>query len=122
FNHGADHLRMLAHAKVIVRAPDHDRASAAGGMPRCVRETACDALEIRKHAIAPLLVQASKRGGKQVIIDHGATLRSSIAIVSFTASAAFIKPAEPGPAECPEVHCRQSRACALPIGNQPPRL
>jgi hypothetical protein len=51
---------MLTHAKVIVRTPDHDRARAVRGMPRCVRETTGDALEIRKHAVAAFLVEPGK--------------------------------------------------------------
>jgi hypothetical protein len=70
FDHGADHLRMLAHAKVIVRAPNHDRARAVRGMPCRVRETTGHAFEIRKHAVAPFLVQPGKRGGKEIIIGH----------------------------------------------------
>src|SRR5262249_56657046 len=76
FNHGADHLPMLTHAKVIVRAPDHDLARAVRRMPYCMRETPGDALEIGKHAIAPFGVQAGKRRGKETIIGHGADLRS----------------------------------------------
>src|SRR5262245_62104426 len=73
FNNGADHLRMLAHAKVIVRAPDHDRALAVRGMPDCMGKTPGNALEIGKHAVAPFGVQASKRGGKEMIIGHEST-------------------------------------------------
>src|SRR5262249_22732010 len=61
---------VLAHAKVIIRAPDHDLAPAVRRMPCCVRETPCDALEIRKHAVAPFLVKPGERGGKEMIIGH----------------------------------------------------
>jgi hypothetical protein len=61
FDHGSDHFRMLAHAKVIVRAPDHGRARAIRGMPYCMRETPGNALDIGEHAVAPFVVQASKR-------------------------------------------------------------
>src|SRR5262245_53526107 len=73
FDHGADHFRVLTHAKVVVRAPDHDRARAVRRMPQCVREAPGDALEICKHAVAPFLVQPGKRGGKEMIIDHWIT-------------------------------------------------
>src|SRR5262249_25626908 len=72
FDHGADHLRVLAHAEVIVRAPDHDRARAVWGMPSRMGKAPGDALEIGKHAVAPFLVQAGKRGRKEMIIGHGA--------------------------------------------------
>jgi hypothetical protein len=65
FEHGSDHFRMLAHAKVIVRAPDHDRARAIRGMPYCMPETPGDAPEIGKNAVAPFIVQASKRASEQ---------------------------------------------------------
>src|SRR5207245_647906 len=43
-DHGADHLWMLAHAEVIVRAPDHNVARAVGRMPFGARKTASMAL------------------------------------------------------------------------------
>jgi hypothetical protein len=61
FDHGADHLRMLAHAKVIVRAPDHDRPRAVRGIPCRVRETTGDALEIGKYTVSSFGVQTGKR-------------------------------------------------------------
>jgi hypothetical protein len=70
FHHGADHFRMLAHAKVIVRAPDHDRTRAIRGMQYCIRETPGNALDIGEHAVAPFSVKASKRRGKEMIIVH----------------------------------------------------
>src|SRR4029077_18252131 len=72
FDHGADHLRVLAHAEVVVRAPDHDRARAVRRTPGRVGKTPGDALEIGKHAIAPLLLYAGKGGRKEMIIGHGA--------------------------------------------------
>src|SRR5262249_4899117 len=72
FDHGADHLRVLAHADVVVRAPDHDRARAVRGMPGRVGKTPGDALEIGKHAVAPFLLQAGKPSGNETIIGHGA--------------------------------------------------
>src|SRR6516225_9096026 len=72
FDHGADHLRVLAHAEVVVRAPDYDRARTLWRMPRRMRKSPRDALEIGKHAVAPFLLQARKHGGKEMIIGHGA--------------------------------------------------
>src|ERR1700740_576846 len=79
FDHRADHLRMLAHAKVIVRAPDHDLTRTVRGMPCCVRKATGDALEIRKHTVASFLMQAGKRGGKEMIVGHGQNLRPGFA-------------------------------------------
>src|SRR5262245_17554364 len=78
FDHSADHLRILAHAKVIVRTPDHDWMRAIRGMPCCVREPPGDTLEIGKDAVAPLVVQAGKRDGKEMIIDHRAMLSGAL--------------------------------------------
>jgi len=60
-SNGANHLRMLAHAEIVVRAPDHDRPRTARRMPY-----ACgNRVEIGKHAIARFGVQATKRRGKE---------------------------------------------------------
>ena len=54
-DHGADHLGMLAHAEIVVGAPDHDVLRALRRMPDRMRKAAGDALEIGKNAIAPLV-------------------------------------------------------------------
>src|ERR1700758_2342589 len=98
FDHGADHLRVLAHAKVIVRTPDHDRARAVRGMPYCMRETPRNALEIGKHAIAPFGVQLGKRGGKEMIVGHRAKSPSGLCSAIGTSPiqrAALPKPMRP---------------------------
>src|SRR5215213_1437095 len=69
-DHRADHLRMLAHAEIIVGAPDDDVALALRRMPVRVREPAGDALEIGKHAIAPLLAQRCQGSGENGIVVH----------------------------------------------------
>ena len=69
-DHGADHLRMLGHAEVIVRAPDHDVALALRGMPDRVRETACDALEIGKDPVAPLVPQFAQGRREITLVVH----------------------------------------------------
>src|SRR5215469_3576761 len=75
FDDGVDHLRVLAHAEVVVRAPDHYRARAIRGMPDRVRETPGDALEIGEYAIALLRAKARECCGKEMIIDHRWNLR-----------------------------------------------
>ena len=59
-DHGADDLGMLAHAEIVVRAPDHDVLRPVRRMPDGVRKTAGDALEVGKDAVAPLAVQAGR--------------------------------------------------------------
>src|SRR5436305_2730315 len=69
-DHGADDFRMLPHAEIIVRAPDHDVARAGGRMPNRMRETTGDAFEIREHPISPLFLQPTERGGEERVIVH----------------------------------------------------
>src|SRR5262249_10654376 len=47
---------------------------AVRGMPGRVGKAPGDTLEIGKHAVAPFLVQAGERGGKEMIIGHGAKI------------------------------------------------
>src|SRR5216683_3393714 len=68
--HGLDHLRMLTHPEIIVRAPDHHLAPAARSVPDGVREATGDALEIREDAIALLIPQPAQGGGKKSVIVH----------------------------------------------------
>src|SRR5262249_54201296 len=82
-HHGADHLRVLAHAEIVVRAPDHDRTRPLRRMPGCVREPAGDALEIGEDAIAALLAQARQRIGKETIVRHAAEPPSARAGAKF---------------------------------------
>ena len=70
-DHGADHLRVLAHAEVVVGAPDHDLARALRRVPEGVRKAAGDALEIGKHPVAPLVVQAAQGVGEKRVVFHG---------------------------------------------------
>ena len=59
-DHGADHLRVLAHAEIVVGAPDHDVALALRRVPDRVRKAARDALEVGENAVAPLVMQAAE--------------------------------------------------------------
>ena len=69
-DHGADHLRVLAHAEIIVRAPDDDVFRPSRRMPHRVREAAGDALEVGKDAVAPFALEARHRADEKVIIIH----------------------------------------------------
>ena len=69
-DHGADHLGVLAHAEVVVGAPDHDLARALRRMPDRVRKTASDTLEVGKNPIAPLLVQTVQGAGEKRVVFH----------------------------------------------------
>src|SRR3984893_18804204 len=69
-HHGPDHLRMLAHPEIIVRAPDHHLTPTVRRVPDGVREAASDALKIRENAIALLISQPVQGGGKKFVIVH----------------------------------------------------
>ena len=63
-DHGADHLRVLAHAEIVVRAPDHDVLRPVRRMPDRMRKAPGDAFEIGENAVAALAVQPVQRAGE----------------------------------------------------------
>ncbi len=63
-DHGANHLGVLTHAEVIVRAPDHDVPGAFGRMPDGMGITAGDPLQVGKHTIPTLGPQLCQGIGK----------------------------------------------------------
>ena len=69
-DHGADHLRMLTHAEVVVGTPDHDVARSLRRVPGGVGKPAGDALEVGENAIAPLVMKAIERGTEELAIIH----------------------------------------------------
>src|SRR4051794_13781009 len=77
-DHRAHHLRVLAHAEIIVGAPDHDVALALGRVPERMREPAGDALEIGEHAVAPLGVEAIKGGTEELGVIHRQNLQRNL--------------------------------------------
>ena len=72
-DHGADHLGMLAHAEIIVRAPDHDVARPFRGMPHRMREPAGDPLEVGENPVTPLIMQAAEGGTEEFAVIHRKT-------------------------------------------------
>jgi len=73
-DHGGDDLRVLAHAEVVVAAPDHDLFSgtgAAGNMPQGDGKAAGAAFEVGKDAIAALGLQGVDRALEQALVVHG---------------------------------------------------
>src|SRR6202035_2076154 len=69
--HRIDHLRVLAHAEIIVGAPDHDLPLAARAVPERFRKLSRLALEVSEDAIA-LLVFQSGDGRLKIpdIVEH----------------------------------------------------
>src|SRR3954452_6661097 len=72
-DHRAHYLRVLAHAEIIVRAPDHDVALTLRRVPERMREPAGNALEIGEHAVAPLGVETIKGGIEELGVIHRQT-------------------------------------------------
>src|SRR6202000_1703511 len=72
-DHGTDHFRMLAHAEIVVGAPDHDIARPGWAVPHRMREAACDPLEIGKHAIAAFVMEAVEGGTEELAVIHRQT-------------------------------------------------
>ena len=68
---GGNDLWVLAHAEVIVGAPDGDIADRVTSMVPGLRKRPRHAFEIGKHPIAPLAAQAFQRRLEEVIVVHG---------------------------------------------------
>ena len=66
--HRRDHVRVAAHAEIIVRAPDRDISDAALVMPFGIRIGLGVALEIGKHAIAALRLELAEGAVKMCSI------------------------------------------------------
>src|SRR5690606_26255211 len=69
--HGRDHLGMLAHAEIVVGAPDGDFAGVSGivAMQR-LGELAHNALEVGEHAIALFGAQGVDRIFENATVIH----------------------------------------------------
>ena len=72
-DHGADHFGVLAHAEIVVGAPDHDIARPVRGMPHRMRKPARDPLEIGENPVTPLIMQAVEGGTEEFAVIHGKT-------------------------------------------------
>ena len=72
--HGRDHRLVLAHAEIVVGAPDDDLAGLVPVPPQRVGEAPGDALQIGEDAIAPLGMERGDRLGEDRLIVHRAAL------------------------------------------------
>ena len=91
-DHRAHHLRMLGHAEVIVRAPDHHVLRTVRRMPDRMRKPARQTLEIGKNPVAalvPKLVQG--RIEKDVVVHDASAPRYPLTGLS-AASFALLEP------------------------------
>ncbi len=69
--HRSDDLRVLAHAKIVVGAPDHDIPLAARAVPERIGKLSHFALQVSEDAIAALTFQSSNgRLESPIIVEH----------------------------------------------------
>src|ERR1700738_515434 len=69
-DHGVDDIRVLAHAEVVVEAPNHDTTRTLRGVPDRPGKSARNALEVRENAVAPRIPQPRNRVRKKTIVVH----------------------------------------------------
>ncbi len=67
---GGDHVGVLAHAEVVVGAPDGDLLGAAVGTPDGARKLAGNALEVGENAVSALRVELIDRFLEEPLIIH----------------------------------------------------
>ena len=68
--HGSEHIGMLAHAEIIVRAPDGDVARAVRAVKGRARELADLTLEIGEDAVAALLAKSVQLLPEKRLVVH----------------------------------------------------
>ncbi len=69
-DHRADHLGVLAHAEIIVRAPDHDVARTRRAVPDGTGKTSRQPFKIGKHPVAAFVVQPFQRLIEETLVIH----------------------------------------------------
>ena len=69
--HGLQHQRVLAHAEVVVRAPDRDLDRTLGAVPGGAREPSAVALEVGEDPIPSLGAQPREGVGQDLLVSHG---------------------------------------------------
>ena len=77
-DHRADHFRVLAHAEIIVGAPDHDVAGAFRRMPHRMGKAASDAFQIGKNPVPPFVMEAGEGGAEKLAVIHRGTWNWSV--------------------------------------------
>ena len=93
----SDHVGMLAHAEIVVGAPDGDFLGLAVGPPDRAGKRAGDALEIGEDAVAPFRVDLVDRFLKKPLIVHSwlPGLRRIIVAAFFTSMTRPVKMPRP---------------------------
>src|SRR5271165_3976523 len=75
--HRGQHLRMLAHAEIIVGAPHRYLAAAALGVVHRPREMPGSAFEIGKDAVASLAPQLTELSLEKAFVIHDSPLSAA---------------------------------------------
>jgi hypothetical protein len=70
FDHGADHLRMLAHSELVVREPDHNRAAGRPGNAILRAGSARRSAQDRQTHGNAVPCAKGKRGEEEMIRGH----------------------------------------------------
>src|ERR1700687_3343939 len=71
-DHRAHHLRMLGHAEVIVRAPDHHIARALRRVPDRMRKPARQTFEIGENPVTPFIMKLAQSPIEKHVVIHDA--------------------------------------------------
>ena len=71
--HGVDYLGVLAHAKIIIRAPDNHVAHSIRSPPACMWKSSSLALEISEDPVAALVLE-SRQSGLEVMQKAGLSI------------------------------------------------
>jgi len=69
-DHRPDHFGVLAHAQVIIGAPDHDFLRALRRMSDSGRKSLGDLFDLGEHPITALVPQRHERFGEEVVKYH----------------------------------------------------
>ena len=77
-DHGADHFGVLAHAEIVVGAPDHDIARTLRAVPHRMRKPAGDPLEVGENPVAAFIMQAIEGGTEELAVIHGENLERNL--------------------------------------------
>ena len=70
FMHRGEHLGVLPHAEVVVRAPDRHVMGLAAVVARRRREFANTSLQVSKNAVAPVLLQDIQLLSEKLFVLH----------------------------------------------------
>ena len=80
FVHRAEHIGMLAHAEIVVRAPDGDLAYFPGiGVAARARKRALLAFDVGEHAVIAGFAQAVELLGEKGFVVHALNLPGAVA-------------------------------------------